>query len=52
MLSNQQARDILNSAEMLLSEEQVNVAVRHVAQEINATLADHIRWCCRSWEGR
>jgi len=40
MLSNQQARDILNSAEMLLSEEQVNVAVRHVAQEINATLAD------------
>jgi hypoxanthine phosphoribosyltransferase len=40
MLTNQQARDILNSAEMLLSEDQVKTAVHHVAQEINALLAD------------
>lgn len=40
MISNQQARDILSNAEMLLSETQVNSAVRRVAQEINATLAD------------
>ena len=40
MFSNQQSRDILNSAELLLSEAQVNAAVHRVAQEINATLAD------------
>ena len=40
MLTNQQARDILNSAEMLLSEDQVKTAEHHVAQEINALLAD------------
>ena len=40
MLSNQQARDALSSAELLLSEAQVKVAVSRVAQEINATLAD------------
>lgn len=40
MLTNQQARDVLSSAELLLSEQQVSAAVHRVAQEINATLAD------------
>ena len=40
MISNQQARDILSSAELLFSAEQVNAAVSRVAQEINAALAD------------
>lgn len=39
MISNQQARDILQNAELLFSEQQVSSAVRRVAQEINATLA-------------
>ena len=40
MLSNQQAREVLGKAELLLTEKQVNAAVHRVAQEINATLAD------------
>jgi hypoxanthine phosphoribosyltransferase len=40
MLNNQQARDILHSAELLFSEVEVNAAVHRVAGEINAALAD------------
>lgn len=40
MISNQQARDILSSAELLFSEEQVCAAVHRVAHEINTALAD------------
>jgi hypoxanthine phosphoribosyltransferase len=40
MLSNQQAREALQAAELLFSEEQVQVALRRVAQEINEQLAD------------
>jgi hypoxanthine phosphoribosyltransferase len=40
MLSNQEARDILEGAEVLLTAEQVNAAVQRVAQKINAKLAD------------
>lgn len=40
MISNQQARDILSSAELLFSEQQVRSAVARVAQEINGALAD------------
>ena len=40
MLSNQQAREVLGNAELLLTEKQVDAAVHRVAQEINATLAD------------
>lgn len=39
MLSNQQARDVLQSAELLYSEEEVRAALLRVAKEINATLA-------------
>jgi len=40
MLSKQQARDVLQNAELLYSEQQVQSAVQRVAQEINATLAE------------
>ncbi len=40
MISNRQAREILSSAELLFSAEQVNAAVHRVAREINAVLAD------------
>jgi len=40
MLSKQQARDALQNAELLYSEQQVQSAVQCVAQEINATLAE------------
>ena len=40
MLTNQQARDTLADAELLFSADQVQAALGHVAQEINATLAD------------
>lgn len=40
MLSNQQARDVLQSAELLYSEGEVRAALLRVAKEINATLAD------------
>jgi len=40
MLSNQEARDTLDSAELLMSAEQVNAAVYQVAREINAVMAD------------
>jgi hypoxanthine phosphoribosyltransferase len=40
MISNAQARDILQDAELLFSEEQVNAALHRVAQEINASLGD------------
>ncbi len=39
-LSNQQARDILQQAELLFSEEEVQAAVARVAREINAALSD------------
>jgi len=39
MLSNQQARDVLQSAELLYSEDEVRAALLRVAKEINATLA-------------
>lgn len=39
MLSNQQARDVLQSAELLYSEEEVRTALLRVAKDINATLA-------------
>ncbi len=40
MLSNQQARDIMNQAELIISAEEVQAAVMSVAREINAVLAD------------
>ncbi len=40
MLTNQQARDVLSNAELLLAEEEVVVAICKVAAEINASLAD------------
>jgi hypoxanthine phosphoribosyltransferase len=40
MLSSLEARNILDGAELLLSSEQVEAAVNHVAQEINDNLAD------------
>lgn len=40
MVSNQEARDILDGADLLLSAEQVNAAVCQVAQKINAMLSD------------
>lgn len=40
MLTNQQAREILSGAEVLFAEAHVSAAVRRVAREINATLAD------------
>lgn len=40
MVSNQETREILDGAELLLSAEQVNAAVCHVAKKINAILAD------------
>ncbi|MCE9550616.1 MAG: hypoxanthine-guanine phosphoribosyltransferase [Betaproteobacteria bacterium] len=40
MLSNQQANDILNQAELIISAEEVQMAVISVAREINATLTD------------
>jgi hypoxanthine phosphoribosyltransferase len=40
MLSNQQAREVLNSADLIFSEKEVHAAVQAVAREINATLAD------------
>ena len=39
-LSNQQARDILQQAELLYSAEEVQAAVARVAHEINSALAD------------
>jgi len=39
-LSNQQARDILQQAELLYPEEEVHAAVVRVAREINSALAD------------
>jgi hypoxanthine phosphoribosyltransferase len=40
MLSNRQARELLQRAELICTAEQVQAAVRHVAGEINARLAD------------
>lgn len=40
MLTNQQARTILNEAEQIRTAAEVQAAVQRVAQEINATLAD------------
>ncbi|MEI7843475.1 MAG: hypoxanthine-guanine phosphoribosyltransferase [Gallionellaceae bacterium] len=40
MISNQQAREALQEAELLFSEEQVQLALHRVAQEINEKLAD------------
>jgi hypoxanthine phosphoribosyltransferase len=40
MLNNQQARDVLQHAELLCSAHEVQLAVQRVAHEINATLAD------------
>jgi hypoxanthine phosphoribosyltransferase len=40
MFSNQEARDVLENAELLVSAEQVSAAVNKVAREINAKLAD------------
>jgi hypoxanthine phosphoribosyltransferase len=40
MLSNQQARSILQDAELIHSADDVQAAVRRVAEAINATLAD------------
>lgn len=40
MMTNQQAREILAEAELLYSDEEVQRALRRVAQEINAKLAD------------
>ena len=39
-ISTQQARDILQQAELLYSAEQVQLALHNVAQQINAKLAD------------
>ena len=39
-LSNQQARDVLQHAELIFSAEEVQAAVVRVAQEINTALAD------------
>ena len=39
-ISNQQARDILQQAELIVTEQQVQAAVARVAQEINSQLAD------------
>ncbi|MBI4938715.1 MAG: hypoxanthine-guanine phosphoribosyltransferase [Nitrosomonadales bacterium] len=39
-LSNQQARDILHQAELVVSADEVRAAVERVAREINAVLAD------------
>ena len=40
MISNQEARAILQDAELIYSADEVQAAVRHVAHEINTTLAD------------
>ena len=40
MLTNQQARDTLQQAELIVSEEEVKAAVARVAREINTVLAD------------
>ncbi|CAH1385204.1 hypoxanthine-guanine phosphoribosyltransferase [Candidatus Nitrotoga sp. M5] len=40
MLSNQQANDILNQAELIISAEEVQAAVMSVARQINAVLTD------------
>ncbi len=40
MLNNRQAREILDNAELLFPEAEVNAAVHRVAGEINAVLAD------------
>ena len=40
MLSKQQASDIMNQAELIISAEEVQAAVMSVAREINAVLAD------------
>ncbi|MBU0621273.1 MAG: hypoxanthine-guanine phosphoribosyltransferase [Gammaproteobacteria bacterium] len=40
MLSNSQARKILNEAELIISAEEVQAALRRVADGINAVLAD------------
>lgn len=40
ILSNQQARVILQDAELIRSADEVQAAVHHVAQAINSTLAD------------
>ncbi len=40
MLSNQQANDVLNQAELIISAEEVQAAVTSVAREVNAVLAD------------
>jgi len=40
MLNNSQARAVLADAELLFSADEVQLALRRVAQEINATLAD------------
>jgi hypoxanthine phosphoribosyltransferase len=40
MISNRQARDMLQQAEIIRSEEEVQAAVARVATEINAKLAD------------
>lgn len=40
MLSNQQSRVLLAAAEMIRSPQEVQSALRHVAQQINAELAD------------
>ena len=40
MLNNQQARLALQQAELIVSADEVQVAVKRVAQEINAALAD------------
>ena len=40
MLTNQQARQVMADAELLFSADEVNSALRRVAREINAKLAD------------
>ena len=40
MLSQHEARDALNNAEVIFSEQQVQVAVLRIAKEINAVMAD------------
>lgn len=40
MISNQQAREALQEAELLVSGEQVQLALHRVAQDINSALAD------------
>lgn len=39
MLTNQQACDILQHAELIVSEEEVQAALRRLAHEINSALA-------------